>query len=288
MRTLTPAELDIFKTEGFVVIPDFFTATEVVALQADVAELQANGKLRNVVVAKDGATGTTPTTSTTAFNLQICPIGLVNSRLIASLPWRAGVPEVVATLLGGDSVQHLDQIFLKPGKHGVGTKWHTDNAYFHATDPRFGVGMWIAVHAANRANGSMRLIPRSHLQTFAHERDGESDHHITCAKVIDERHEILVEVPAGGVVFFNYGVAHATGPNTTDRERAGLALHFMLGTQVATEDHAFKDIPVERWRWLSGSRCTGGLEHHGEDLRGQWAAEVARLSRSGNRQAVAV
>lgn len=285
MRTLSPAELELFNTEGFVVIPDFFSATEVVALQAEVAELKANGKLRNVVVAQDG---TASTTSTTAFNLQICPIGLVNSRLIASLPWRAGVPEVVATLLGGDSVQHLDQIFLKPGKHGVGTKWHADNAYFQATDPRFGVGMWIAVHAANRANGSMRLIPRSHLQTFAHERDSDSDHHITCAKEIDERHEILVEVPAGGVVFFNYGVAHATGPNTTDRERAGLALHFMLGSNVSTEDHAFKGIPVERWRWLSGARCTGGLEHHGEDLRGQWVSEVERLSRSGNRQAVAI
>ena len=71
MRTLTPAELDIFNTEGFVVIPDFFTATEVVALQADVADLQANGKLRNVVVAKDGTTSTTSTTSTTPSAMKI-------------------------------------------------------------------------------------------------------------------------------------------------------------------------------------------------------------------------
>ena len=39
-----------------------------------------------------------------------------------------------------------------------------------------------------------------------------------------EERAIDVERPAGGVAFF----AHATGPNTTDRERAGVALHFLL------------------------------------------------------------
>ena len=283
MRTLTAPELDSFNNEGFVIIPDFFTAVEVVALQSEVVALQANGKLNNVATAGDGKTA-----STEVFNLQICPIGLPNSRLIASLPWRPGMPETISTLLRGDSVQHLDQIFLKPAKHGAGTNWHTDNAYFQSADPRFGVGMWIAVHDANRANGTMRFIPRSHLQTWEHERDGDSNHHITCKKHIDPSKEVLVEVTAGGVAFFNYGVAHSTGPNTTARERAGLALHFMLGTNVSLKDSHFKDSPPETWRWLSGARCNGGKTYHGEDLRGVWQAEVARLSSSGNRAATAV
>lgn len=283
MRTLTSAELLHFKSEGFVIIPDFFTSNEIAALQAEVANLQMNGKLRNIATEGDGVTH-----SNTVFNLQICPIGVANSRLIAALPWRSGVPEVITALLGGDSVQHLDQIFLKPAAHGAGTNWHTDNAYFKAADPRFGVGMWTAVHDASRANGTMRFIPRSHLRTWAHERDGSSDHHYTCAKEIDASQEVLVEVPAGGVAFFNYGVAHSTGPNTTARERAGLALHFMLGSNIAHEDHAFKDVPLQRMRWLSGPCVDGGKAHHGEDLRGAWDAEVARLSRSGNRAAVAV
>lgn len=283
MRTLTPAELHHFETEGFVVIPDYFSAAEVLALQAELVQLQANGKLHNVATNGDGKTE-----STEVFNLQICPIGLTNSRLIASLPWRQGMPETISTLLHGDSVQHLDQIFLKPPKHGAGTNWHTDNAYFQAADPRYGVGMWIAVHDASRANGTMRFIPRSHLRTWPHERDGGSNHHITCAKEIDASQEVLVEVPAGGVAFFNYGVAHSTGPNLTAKERAGLALHFMLGSHVALEDGAFKDVPSNRWRWLSGSQCDGGKTYHGEDLRGAWQAEVTRLSSSGNRAALAV
>jgi len=262
MRILTPAELESFNTEGFVIIPDFFKAEEVIALQAEIGVLQANGKLNNIATIGDGKT-----TSSEVFNLQICPIGLPNSRLIASLPWREGIPETINTLLRGDSVQHLDQIFLKPAKHGAGTNWHTDNAYFHSTDPRYGVGMWIAVHDANRANGTMRFIPRSHLQMWEHERDGDSNHHITCKKQIDQSQEVLVEVPAGGVAFFNYGVAHSTGPNTTARERAGLALHFMLGTNVSLQDPHFKETPPENLRWLSGAQCNGGKTYHGEDLR---------------------
>ena len=277
MRQLTQAELAHFHREGFVVIPDYFSAREVTALQAEVTDLQATGKLRNVSTEGDGKT-----TSTTVFNLQICPIGLINSRLIASLPWRAGVPETIAGLLGGDAVQHLDQIFLKPAKHGAGTNWHTDNAYFQAADPRYGVGMWIAVHDATRTNGTLRFILRSHLRIWAHERDGDSDHHIPCAKEIDPAEEVLVEVPAGGVAFFNYGVAHSTGPNNTERERAGLALHFMLGSNVALEDRHFSEQPVTSYRWLSGPLCNGGKSYHGEDLRGDWHTEVERLSSHGN------
>ena len=138
------------------------------------------------------------------------------------------------------------------------------------------------MHGASRANGTMRFIPRSHLRTWAHERDGGSDHHITCAKEIDATQEVLVEVPAGGVAFFNYGVAHSTGPNITERERAGLALHFMLGTNVALEDHHFTERPATSYRWLSGPFCNGGASHYGEDLRGDWQAEVERLSSHGN------
>ena len=272
MRTLTDAETAHFRDEGFVIIPDFFDRREVRALQGEVGALQAAGKLRNVATEGDGTTH-----STTAFNLQICPIGLANSRLIASLPWRAGVPDAVGRLLGGVPVQHLDQIFLKPARHGVGTSWHTDNAYFKAADPRHGLGMWTAVHAASRANGTMRFIPRSHLRPWVHVRDGASDHHITCKDLIDDAHAVHVEVPAGGVAFFTYGTAHATGANATAHDRAGLALHFMHADHVARQDHNFHGAEAT-WRFLSGPRNDGGRAWHGEDLRPVWAQEVARWS----------
>jgi ectoine hydroxylase-related dioxygenase (phytanoyl-CoA dioxygenase family) len=61
------------------------------------------------------------------------------------------------------------------------------------------------------------------LVVLEHSHDPHSDHHIRCYP--PEERAVDLELPAGGVAFFAYGTPHATGPNTTDRERAGVALH---------------------------------------------------------------
>jgi len=136
------------------------------------------------------------------------------------------VVAAVQSLLGPGTAQELDHIFLKPAGSGSGTGWHTDNAYFRCPDTAAGTGMWIAIHDAHRENGCKRILDRSHLHAWRHRRDGDSDHHITCADDIDEAAAIPIELPAGGVLFCTYGIAHATGANHTDRDRAGFAYHF--------------------------------------------------------------
>jgi len=68
----------------------------------------------------------------------------------------------------------------------------------------------------------MRIIPGSFKEEYEHVRDPESNHHIRCYP--PEERAVTIELPAGGVLFFAYGVAHCTGANNTDKERAGLAL----------------------------------------------------------------
>jgi ectoine hydroxylase-related dioxygenase (phytanoyl-CoA dioxygenase family) len=264
---LTAAESAHWREHGWVAVPDFFAAAEVAILRAELAALQTAGKLRNVATVGDGKTH-----STTAFNLQICPVG-PHSRPIRALAYAAKVRAAIISLLGDSACQHLDQIFLKPGRHGAGTNWHTDNAYFQSTVVEAGTGMWIALHDANRANGTMQIVPGSHRQDLAHRRDGGSDHHITCADVIDPAKAVHIELPAGGVLFFNYGVAHATGPNTTDHERAGLALHFLQEQHFKLSDGW--TTPATVWQRRIGSQSDGGKHIHGEDLRGVWESLVA-------------
>jgi ectoine hydroxylase-related dioxygenase (phytanoyl-CoA dioxygenase family) len=75
-------------------------------------------------------------------------------------------------------VRYLDQIFLKPGKSGAGTQWHAENAYFKISDVTKGIDLWIALHDATIANGTMHMLPGVYAQSFAHTRDGGSDHHV--------------------------------------------------------------------------------------------------------------
>lgn len=262
---LTQTQIDQFTSEGYTIAPDFFDREEVALLQAEVARLQAQGLLRNVRTEGDGAT-----TSATQANLQLCPAS-PHSRPLLALPFAAKVRATVDALIGGPSVRLLDQIFLKPAHHGSGTAWHQDDAYWGVRSRTAGFGMWIAVDDATVANGTMRIIPGSHTSDFAHRRDPNSDHHIRCDP--DEALAIPVEVEAGGALLFNFGIAHCTRANTTERDRAGLAYHFTRCDNLPAKqgyDQRRGALPL-----LTGPGYCGGREELGENLDGAWADLLA-------------
>jgi len=179
------------------------------------------------------------------------------------------VLQAVTQLLGEPVLLHLDQVFLKPPRDGMGTNWHQDNAYFKISDPLKGTAMWIAIHDATVENGTLRVVPGCFREEFPHARDPYSDHHIRCYPP-EERAE-AVELEAGGVVFFCYGTPHSTGANGTDRERAGVAYHF-LRADYAPEKLLAPDRTYNPY--LTGPEATGGDWEYGETVAGTWEREV--------------
>src|ERR1051326_8534003 len=245
---LSIEELKQFQDQGYVVIPHFFSDREIAAMRAELERFKREGLLRNVATDGDGKTH-----STKVQNLQICPI-TPKSEFYRALLFHPKVVSTVSQLIGSPVLHHLDQIFLKPGGHGAGTGWHQDNGYFKISDPTKGVGMWTALHDATVANGTMHVVPRTFTSVIEHARDGGSDHHIRCQ--VDESQAIPVEIKAGGVLFFNYGVPHCTKANTTDKERAGLALHFLRCDYKRTDQNYTGPI-------LTGPDATGGVKEFG-------------------------
>jgi ectoine hydroxylase-related dioxygenase (phytanoyl-CoA dioxygenase family) len=260
----TPEQVEQFKTEGYVAVPDFWSEEEVRAMQIELERLKNAGLIRNVVPGKMAQ-------ETGKANLQLCPMA-PHSNFFRAMSFAEKAVSAVSQLIGDPVLLHLDQVFLKPGKHGAGTNWHQDNAYFKIADPLKGTAIWTAVHEANEANGTMRIIPNSFCETLPHEKDPDSDHHIRCYP--DESKAKVIELPAGGVIFFCYGTPHATGANTTDKERAGVALHFLNADQEGEARAGFE--PGKR-PILSGPDAQGGREVYGETVAGTWDAQVARV-----------
>ncbi len=263
---LSKSEIEQFRREGWVAKSDFWTAREVRAMQLELERLKAVGLLRNVATAGDGETP-----ATDKINLQLCPM-YPHSDLYRAMPFADKAIEAVGALIGDPVLLHLDQVFLKPGKQGMGTNWHQDNAYFQIDDPLQGTAMWTAVHDATVANGTIHVIPGSFRVAYEHSRDPYSDHHIRCYP--PEEEALAIELPAGGVAFFAYGVAHCTLGNTTDRERAGVALHFINGAMDATAKSGF---PLGKRPYLSGEDASGGLVEYGRRVADTWESEVERL-----------
>jgi len=264
--SLPQEQIDLFFDQGYAIVPDMFTTREIDAMRTELDRFKREGMLRNVATDGDGETH-----STSQINFQICPI-TPKSDFYRALPFHPKVIAYVEQFIGNPIVFYLDQIFLKPGKQGIGTDWHQDNAYFKIEDPSKGLGMWVALHNANVENGTLHIIPSSHRQAYDHGRDPNSDHHIHCS--VPEARALPIELPTGGAVFFNYGIAHRTLRNNTDNERAGLALHFL------NTDHIPDNATAEKsWRYthLSGPLATGGEREYGLCVADTWSEQVDRL-----------
>jgi len=261
-----PDQIKQFQTQGYLAVPEFWNEREVRAMQTELERLKTEGLLRNVATSGDGKTE-----SEQKANLQLCPMS-PHSDFFRAMPFAEKLVAAVSQLIGDPVLLHLDQVFLKPGKHGAGTNWHQDNAYFKIPDPLQGTAAWTAVHDANEANGTMRVMPDSFRDLLEHQRDLDSDHHIRCYP--DESKAKLIELPAGGVLFFCYGTPHATGANTTDKDRAGIALHFLNAGQNGAARSGFE---VEKRAVLTGPNTQGGKDVYDEIVSGTWDAQVARV-----------
>lgn len=121
--SLAAQQAQHFREHGFVTVPDFFSPRETAAIRAEVERLKREGYLRNVATDGDGKT-----TSQTLQNLQLCPM-YRQSPLFRAMPFAEKVVEAVRQLLGDPLILHLDQVFLKPGKTGMGTNWHQDKPW---------------------------------------------------------------------------------------------------------------------------------------------------------------
>ena len=224
-------------------------------------------------------------------NLQICPLSY-HHPFFAALPFDEKVQDLVSTLLRGPAYKFLDQIFYKPGRVGTGTNWHQDNHYFGVDDPFIGLGLWIAIHDANRANGALRVLPGYTGRRIEHVPDPESDHHFRMYPPDDDE-PVTLEVAAGGVIAFCYNVPHSTTRNDTDRGRAGLAYHFMRTGHVGVwandnnphfaEFQLYGDEGKEHGPVISGPTYTHGVREYGRDMEQALRGEVDRLTagRSG-------
>ena len=254
---LSAAQIEQYKARGYTTVEGFFVPDEVAAMQREVARWMDAGLPRDVSVA-DGSE-----------NLQLIPLFPL-STLFRALPFHPRVTAAVSALLGDPVVKILDQMFYKPARVGMGTNWHTDNAYFRIPAPIRGCAMWIAIHDADRGNGTLKVIPDVFGREFPHQRDPASDHHIRTWP--DEANAVHCELAAGGVVFFCFGTPHATGANPSGEGRAGVGIHFV------NFDHASEDMKHGR-RWqharLTGAGATGGVSEYGEAV--SFAEEVGRV-----------
>ena len=138
--------------------------------------------------------------------------------------------DAVEDLVGPDILCWTTHWFLKEAKAPQYVSWHQDSNYWGIETDRL-VSVWLAVSASTLRSGCLRLLPGSHrTPPLTHVDTYAEDNMLTRGQTImdiDESAAVNLELAPGQAALFDYGLAHASGPNESDDRRIGIGIRYM-------------------------------------------------------------
>ena len=217
---------DLFSREGYLVVPNILSATEVSECSAEVRRLHehasvlaAAGELDHSHFQREpfAAVGSDHVLPVLRKIEETGSHSAVFHRLAALPALIAIVKELLDT---PDLLLFRSTLMLKPALHGSSHGLHQDSAYWPLHPPAL-VTVSIALTDASADNGCLKLIPRSHhwgLQKWGEISRRQGDP-LTEREDVDLSDQIDVPLAAGSALFFHSLLVHGSGPNTTSRAR---------------------------------------------------------------------
>ena len=139
--------------------------------------------------------------------------------------------DVINSIIGQRTYLVRDQIFLKPARIGSAKPWHQDQPHLQVTPLDRAIGAWIALDDADKENGCLRYIDRSHRgPTLSHTPMPRAEHNAipdpAQAQAVDWSQERCAIVPAGGVALHHPLTLHSSAPNHSTRPRRAYSSHW--------------------------------------------------------------
>jgi phytanoyl-CoA hydroxylase len=244
---LSPAQVQFFHDEGYLIVKDVFVPGELEPLRGELAdrvnrkaqELFADGKLKDLHADE-------PFDRRLA---RICDDSPENARAIIKdltgiaggghagiemfkVITHPGLLSVIESLTGEEIVaSSVYRVRPKLPRYARGVvPWHQDSGYFAAhCDQHLIVTCWIPLVDANEHNGCMRIQPRAHKQGIATHHTGG---HAGFLVIEDEdlplpsENSICAECPLGGVVLMTNLTPHCSTENQSEDIRWSIDLRY--------------------------------------------------------------
>ncbi len=139
--------------------------------------------------------------------------------------------DAVEDLLGADVMCWGTSLFIKNARDPHYVSWHQDSTYWGLDKPDV-VTAWVALSAATRQSGCMKMLPGSHtMEQIAH-RDTLAEHNLLTrgqeiAVDVDESKAVYIELAAGEISLHHVRTVHASEPNRADDRRIGISLRYI-------------------------------------------------------------
>jgi ectoine hydroxylase-related dioxygenase (phytanoyl-CoA dioxygenase family) len=122
-------------------------------------------------------------------------------------------------------------LFVKDARDPHFVSWHQDSTYWGLDRPDV-VTAWVALSAATRESGCMKMIPGSHTSEQIPHRDTLAEHNLLTrgqevAVEVDESKAAFIELAPGEISLHHVRTVHASEANRADHRRIGVALRYI-------------------------------------------------------------
>lgn len=161
------------------------------------------------------------------------------------------IVEPMRGVLGSDTVSlWTDKLNLKRPLEGSGFRWHQDSPYWtHACGHVDRLpNVMLTLDDAHRRNGCFRVVRGSHRKGCLPGiyDDTTLGPLFTDPEYIDESAQVLLEVPAGSLIFFDPHAVHGSHPNESSEPRRALVLTYQPGGEPMFKRAGTRDCGAPR------------------------------------------
>ena len=219
---LTQAQIDSFRDNGFVYLPNVCSAEEVAYYRGAIeSATYAHNDEKRPLAERD------------AFRklaLQTMQIRYHDPAVMAFVTARR-FGKIAAELLGvsGVRIYHDQSLFKEPGG-GVSniTPWHQDLYYWPFNEGTV-CGMWMPLQDITAQMGNMRFVKGSHKHGYLGEHHISDESQAAYDQWIADHHgEVVDAVPmrAGDATFHHGWCVHGARPNTSDTMREAMVIAY--------------------------------------------------------------
>ena len=239
---LTPAQVDLYHQQGYIIIKGFCQPDEVNKLYK--AALEDNAMANNAFDLNDQSG------KKTKLSLWFTP----GSDVFGYLTRTERMIGAVKQLLGGDApvCHYHSKLMQKEPKAGGAWEWHQDYGYWYKNQFMFPdqlISVMVALTEANKENGCLQVIKYSHRlgrvnHGFAGEQMGADMQMVNNALKTMEL--VYVELEAGDALLFHSNLLHRSEANLSDHPRWSIISAYNLQSNPAyNETSTAYKVPVD-------------------------------------------
>lgn len=152
-------------------------------------------------------------------------------------PWlndlirEARILDAIEDLYGANLLCWTTNFFIKEPRDRGFVSWHQDSTYWGLSAPDV-VTAWVALSESSEANGSMRVIPGTHLMDQIPHRDTFSENNLLTrgqevAVEVDDSQAVSIDLQPGEMSLHHVRIIHGSPPNQSDGRRIGFAIRYI-------------------------------------------------------------